>query len=222
MGIFKRTIKRKNGKSEYWYIDYVINGKRKWESVGRVGEVTKSDAKKLLALRNTEILQDKFGVPVKKSIPYFSEYSKEYLNYAKGNKKSWDRDACALRCLVPFFGKNLITDISPLMIERYKLERKITVSLRTINIEISLLRRMYNLAISWGLCESNPVSKVKFYKEEPTEERILSREEERDLLASSPEHIRPILMTALNTGMRYGEIMSLTWQDCFRQGHLAV
>jgi len=41
MGVFKRTTKRNGKKREYWYIDYVLNGKRKWESVGKVGLVTK-------------------------------------------------------------------------------------------------------------------------------------------------------------------------------------
>ncbi len=79
MGVFKRTIKGKDGrKKERWYIDYVLDGKRKWESVGVVGEISKEQAKKLLALRKTEILQDKFNAPKPKIIPTFSEFAREY------------------------------------------------------------------------------------------------------------------------------------------------
>jgi len=99
------------------------------------------------------------------------------------------------------------------MIEKYKLERKQGVSNRTVNIELSLLRRMFNLAVSWDKCESNPVSKVKFFKEAPPKERILALEEEKTLLESSPSHLKPVLITALNTGMRYGELLNLTWND---------
>jgi len=224
MGVFKRKVLTKTSKKEYWYIDYTYKGKRKWESVGKVGEVTKSDAKKLLALRHSQILKGELKPQDKPEVPLFRVFANEYLEYARVNKKSWDRDACALRCLVPFFGKYTLSEVSPFPIEKYKLKRNKTVSHRTINIELSLLRRMFNLAIDWDKCESNPMSKVKFYKEEPTKERILSRDEEERLLESCPEHIKPILITALNTGMRYGEVIGLTWQNIdfqFRYVHVS-
>ncbi len=213
MGVFKRTVIWKEKKSEYWYIDYTVNGKRKWESVGRVGEVSKADARKLLAIRKTEVLHGKFNLPVNMIAPTFSEFAKDYLEYAKENKRSWDRDACSLRCLVPFFGSYSLTEISPILIEKYKLERKKSVSARTVNMELSLLRRMFNLGIAWDKCLSNPISKVKFYKEELKAVRVLTKEEEHVLLESCSDHLKPVLITALNTGMRYGEIITLNWKD---------
>ena len=214
MGVFRRTIKGKDGKKrEYWYIDYTVDGKRKWESVGAVGEVSKDIAKKLLALRKTEIVQDKLNAPKPKVIPTFSEFTRQYLEFAKGSKKSWDRDMYALRSLEPFFGSYKLKDISPILIEKYKLERKQVVSPRTVNIELALLRRMFNLAVSWDKCKSNPMHKVKLYKEPPAKERILSPEEEKALLDSSPEHLKPILVIALNSGLRYRELLDLTWND---------
>ncbi|HEX3034668.1 MAG TPA: tyrosine-type recombinase/integrase [Thermodesulfobacteriota bacterium] len=214
MGMFRRIIKRKDGKkSEYWYIDYFYEGKRKWESVGEVGVVSKADAKKLLALRKTEILQGKFNAPKPKIIPTLSEFAKEYLELAKANKRSWDRDMYSLRSLEPFFGSYKLTAISPMLVEKYKLERRQVVSNATVNRELALLRRMFNLAISWNRCKSNPLHRVKFFKEPPPKERILTDEEEKRLLNESPKHLRPVLITALNTGMRYREILDVTWDD---------
>ncbi len=67
--------------------------------------------------------------------------------------------------------------------------------------------------MSWNICKFNPLHKVKLFKEPPPKERILILEEEKKLLDESPKHLRPILITALNTGMRYREILDLTWND---------
>jgi hypothetical protein len=138
MSVFKRIIKTKKGNSLYWYIDYTINGRCKWEGVGMVGQVTKADARKLLALRKTEVLQGKFNLANKTVYPNFADFSKDYIEYAKDNKRSWDRDARSLRCLVPYFGSYTLDEISLILIERYKLERKRSVCGLTINIELSL------------------------------------------------------------------------------------
>ncbi|NIP32282.1 MAG: tyrosine-type recombinase/integrase, partial [Candidatus Dadabacteria bacterium] len=213
MGIFKRTTKRNGNKREYWYIDYVVKGKRKWESVGKVGQVTKADARKLLAVRKTEVLQGKFNNPKKTVMPTFTEFAEEYIEYAKENKKSWDRDERSLKFLLPHFGRYFLDDISPILIEKYKLNRKSDVSARTVNIELALLKSMFNLAIKWDRCQTNPVRMVNFYKEEPFKINVLREDEEHKLLEASSDHLKPILITALNTGMRYSEITNLCWRD---------
>jgi integrase len=39
----------------------------------------------------------------------------------------------------------------------------------------------------------------------------LSEKEAKELIEKSAEHFKPIVITALNTGMRHGEIVGLTW-----------
>ena len=58
-----------------------------------------------------------------------------------------------------------MTDITPPDIEGYKLHRRKQVSGATVNRELALLKRMFNLAINWDLyLASNPVRKVKFFQ----------------------------------------------------------
>ncbi len=169
--------------------------------------------KKLLELRKSEILQGKFKTKKQNVIPTFAEFSKEYIEYAKGNKKSWDRDMYAIRKLLPYFDNKKLTEISPILIEKYKLSRKQVVATQTINKDLSILRRIFNIAISWNIVDSNPVDRVKFFPESQPREKILSHDDGIKLLNESPDHLKPIVTTALNTGMRYREILALKWQD---------
>lgn len=70
------------------------------------------------------------------------------------------------------------------------------------------------LAIDWDLyLSSNPLRRVKFFQEVNTGSRVLSLEEESRLLANATPAIQDIVVYALNTGSRIGEIFSLRWQN---------
>jgi len=136
------------------------------------------------------------------------------MEYAKGNKRSWLRDQQMLKHLTNFFGsERQIGEIVAADIEGYKLHRRKEVSGSTVNRELALLKRMFNLAIDWDLyLGSNPVRKVKFFQEINTGFRVLSKEEEKKFLVSATPYIQDIALFALNTGLRIGEIRSLKWE----------
>ena len=84
----------------------------------------------------------------------------------------------------------------------------------TVNRYLAILKRLYNVAIEWGYAKENPVRHVKLFPENDNlMERILTHEEEDRLFEAASEHLRPILVVALNTGMRRGEILNLHWHQ---------
>jgi len=200
MGVVKRF-------NDY-YIDYRYMGRRIMERVGP----QKRLAEELLARRKTEIAEDRFQVKRRRNIR-FDAFAKVYLDYAQTNKRSWVRDEFSLRKLTPFFGNRLLSDISPFFIESYKKKRVDEVKPATVNREIALLKRMFNLAIKWGRATTNPMKDVRLFREENLPERILSKEEIAKLLTASTEYSKPIVLTAIHTGMRIGEILSLKWDQ---------
>jgi len=82
MGVFKRLIKSKKGETPYWYIRYTVNKKLKWESIGKVGEVTKAVADAILAERKKQIRLGTFDL-MNTKIPTLNELKDEYVQYKK-------------------------------------------------------------------------------------------------------------------------------------------
>ena len=107
--------------------------------------------------------------------------------------------------------------------QKHKVERPqliVTRTIATVNRELALLRRMLNVAQREGWIARNPLSlgeSLISVADEKKRERILTREEETRLLAACDngrrKHLQPIIVCALDTGMRQGEIFSLRWRE---------
>lgn len=156
----------------------------------------------------------------------FSEFAQIYLeDYVKIARKNYQSDIYRLEKLKEFFEDTELRKITPLMIQRLRKSRlKIGNAKSTTNRYLALLKRMFNVAIEEDYLEKNPVNKVKLFSERDTlKERILTDEEEKRLMEASSNHLKSVLIVALNTGMRRGEILNLRWtQIDFRMKRLRV
>src|SRR5258708_26919602 len=106
---------------------------------------------------------------------------------------------CESKC---FKGKTF-AQISPMLIERYKKERrealmenKRTRKPSTINRELGLISKIFSLAIKYGVTHSNPCREVKWLPENNNRVRYLLDEEEPPLFAvlnGRRAHLQPLL-----------------------------
>ena len=201
MGVYQR-----GGKYGIRYVDPY--GKMVRETIGH----NKRQAQRELVRRQAAIDEGRYQMSGRHSIR-FDVFSEEYLKYAKAHKKSWLRDTVSLKNINPFFGDRWLDEISPHMVDQYKLKRLKVRTTASVNLELKLIRYMYNLAIKWGYARSNPVQEVKLLPLGPSKRRALNGEEIQKLLEACTEYSRPIVLLALRTGMRHAEITDLRWSD---------
>ncbi len=86
----------------------------------------------------------------------------------------------------------------------------------TINRLIATIKHMFTKAAEWDMVEEQTlkrIRKVKMLPENNRRLRYLSKEECRDLVNSCESHLKPIMITALNTGCRKREILNLKWDN---------
>jgi integrase len=89
---------------------------------------------------------------------------------------------------------------------------------QTVNRYMQFLRRVLSKAVRDGKLGSNPVSRIKMFKEPAGRLRFLSPEEEQTLCGAVGPDFAPWVRLAILTGMRQAEQFSLRWEhvDCER------
>jgi integrase len=83
----------------------------------------------------------------------------------------------------------------------------------TLNKEVGCLRHMLNKAIEWGMLKQSPMSQGKPLQEAENNKRFryLNEEEISALLQECSAYLGDVVVVAVNTGMRRGELLSLRW-----------
>ncbi|MBI2889951.1 MAG: site-specific integrase [Nitrospirae bacterium] len=157
----------------------------------------------------------------------FAEFADRYLeSWSKSRKtaESYIRDRSILFRFKECFGKRTLADITRKDIETYITRRMDEASAKggtikrdTINKELTTLKHLFTKALEWGEIETSVAHKVKPLKGDPGRLRYLTVEESRTLLdecrSSKSAHLYPIVLTALHTGARRGEIVSMKWEQ---------
>jgi len=205
MGLFKRND------SPYWWYYIELDGRK---VTGSTSTPDKRLAEKIYLEKRHQLVEGKSFPSEQGKHLRFDAMCKLYMEkHAKVNKRSWRDDEIIVGKLLRHFGKATLAGITPQTVEEYKASRKGYVKDATINRELTVLKTIFSKAMLWGYAAKNPVKHVRLYKEELKPIRILTAEERRRLFDAAPEFLRPIILFALKTGMRKGEILNLKWQD---------
>jgi len=117
------------------------------------------------------------------------------------------------------FAHVMLSELSPTLLSEYRDARLAIVAPVTINRELGLLSHAFNIArTEWGIpLASNPVAGIRRPSVGPKRDRRLLSGEFRALMVAARQcrnhHIRPLVMLAILTAMRQGELLRIQRAD---------
>ena len=205
------SVYEQNGK---WYYNFMLYGKRKHgackgcRNKSEALEFEAEEKNKLSLLIRGKIDQSEV-IPLKQMLQEFLEYSE-----INNSTHQYKQNKHKVKVFEDFFGIDTkIGAISPSDIERFKqyLMKK-GLKNSSINRYYASLSKAFNLIIlNKHLRMLNPCKAVSKFKEDNQVLRYLTAEEETRLMQELPEHIKPLVVCALTTGLRLSNVLNLKW-----------
>jgi integrase len=213
------SVRKRGG---YWWYDIRCHIHKTRHRASLREARTKAQAEQAEANKRLECFGAAYG-NAPQATPRLSEFiDKTYMTWAKTNKKSWSDDELICKAIKAHFKGKRLAEISPMDVERFKKVRHETPtrhdeprSVATVNRELTILSRVLALAVDAGHINENPCRRVRRFKEDNARVRFLSDDEEARLMKQIGERepLRSVVIFALNTGLRRGEIFSLRWSE---------
>lgn len=210
-----------------WWVDVTFNGRRyrkKSPENSRAGAVAYEAVLRQRLARGAPITApiDKAQQDVtfeQFAAKWFDEYVVPNNKYSEQRTKR-----TVLRSsLVPFFGRMRIAQITARDIERYKAKALDEgVSRKTINNRLMIFNKCVWTAYEWLALPGSPPA-IRWLKYVPTVADYLSPDECSLLLSCAEGTVHEMLLTALRTGMRQGELKGLQWSSIdWQSGSITV
>ncbi|MFH0985547.1 MAG: site-specific integrase [Candidatus Omnitrophota bacterium] len=196
----------------FYYYDQTGVRRRFRKAIGP----NKKEAEDFLGKKRAEAREGKLFDVQKDEKITFENFGKEYLErHTKIYLKSSRTDEQRLTTLNKILGKKYLFEITSKDIESFKALRLADeIKPATINRSMALLRSMFNRAKEWGrLHRANPCDGMRKLRENNERLRFLSKDEIEKLVAACEGELLAFVKFGLNTGMRRGEIVALTWRD---------
>ena len=194
------------------------------------------DAEKKLVLYIAEVENGGIANTSNMTLSEFAEYWAEKHANNSLAERTLERHLGILKTrILPTLGYLKLSKIKPTHILQFKQlligwerldGRTGTLSLRSVEMNLSLLRSMLNKAVKWKLISSNPCQDVDMPK--PKSRKIPIYDEEQlalflDLLKIESIRYRLMVLLALTTGLRRSEMFGLEWRHInFKEKTLSI
>lgn len=184
---------------------------------------TRSEAKAVEAKMKHELFFASTSVRHERAQMLWETFvDKVYLEHVAANQSQISLEKAILICRLsmPYFRGKMIGDIKPSDVEQFKAARMMTPTRHgrkrmasTIHREISIISRVFSLAVRNDLCEYNPCTRIDLPKFDNIQNRILADADVDRFLGSFRNSLqRDICKVVLYTGLRQNDVFGLTKQ----------
>jgi len=149
-------------------------------------------------------------------IPTFKDFVPEWINsYVKSNNRpseQWNKWSVLKVHLLPWFGDMTLDRITSRDIENFKAAKiNANLSPKTVNNHLIVLSRILHIANEWEIIDKIP--KIKKIKVVAKKIDFLTEDELESLLDNSEGHLKEMILLAARTGLRFGELIGLKWEN---------
>ena len=190
---------------------YTVNGRQ-------IRESTESSDEKIAELTLKQVQVDihsgKWFGKVKKVRTPLPEAIKQFLAAMKHRNVSWVYDEIMLRKFSEWAEiDTVLQEVDRPMIERFQTHLLAKgLSKSRVNRYIASLKSFFYRHLEWGNVQKNPAKGVKMFPE-AMRVRYLELGQIELLVDHCSERLKPIVLVALLTGLRKGDILKLRWND---------
>lgn len=220
------------GGAKVWYFYYRDkDDKRASKKLGSFDSLTVAQARDMAKDIGGRIVR---GENVKKEKPQYKTTYSDFLSgfyepWVVANRRTGRETIKMLKSNFTFLFQNPIEGLSVLELEQWRTGRIADgMKAASLNRVIVALKASINWAVEHEIIKENPIAKLRPLREDDSDKKVrylLPEERERlyGELNKRADHLKPMVILSLNTGIRRGSLFQLLWSDIdFQEGILSV
>ena len=202
-------------RGERWYANFQLNGKQQRQSLKTT---SKKEARRRAISLEASILQGRYERHA--PAPALADVVRDYKQYLRTEGRAvktlvkYDMVFERLLALAERRGVHTVSEVTLKVVDAYRSERvDAGAAPKTVYTESVIVRQVISFALSREMLATDPLRGLKLKKPRPTLQPCWTLEQVRQILGASPDEIKPALTLLAETGLRFGELAWLTWDD---------
>ena len=205
-------------KTNQFYIQFDFLGQTHKKRLPK--KTSKREAVQFETKLKNKLFFESSGIEAKRQIKFEDFLIEYFLPFAEAShsKMSFDHEVIICRLSLSFFGGKDLRQIKPADIERFKQFRANTETQHktvrkpaTVLRELSIISKIFSLAVRNDFLEINPCSRVEKPKFDNIQNKILRVQDEAKFFAAfHSDWAKDVCILVLNTGLRQNDALGLS------------